>query len=211
MKVTKNLLFYAATKVTNLRFHKYLWSVMGMQYDTHVKFKDLVMKVNENGHNVFQLAVIHNRIEIIKWIWNKIDRDVFNDRELKKFLLTPSSGEEKSNILQLAATHNVDKSVHEWLWESVSRLYGRDTLKELLEYADVNERNVFHLAAMHNSNEVFMRLYAMAKEHVGPVEMRKLLRKKEVVYDENVFDIAKKHAKDVNIHTWLKTKRHKYF
>jgi hypothetical protein len=41
--------------------------------------------------------------------------------------------------------------------------------------------------------------------------MRRLLKKKELVYDANVFDIAKDHANDCTLYPWLKTKRHKYF
>ncbi|KAG5668641.1 hypothetical protein PVAND_016576 [Polypedilum vanderplanki] len=208
--MNKNLLFVAAVKVKKLKLHKYMWSVMGTFYETHKKFTDLVLKTNEDGYNVLQLAVIHNKLEIIQWIFSKIDREVFNPNELQNFIKSSSTKDDK-NILHLAAQHNSDPAVHVWLWETISKRFGRETLKEMVENVDKSDRNVFHLAALHNSNLIFTKLYELAKLHLGSHEMRKLLRKKELIYDENVFDIVKQHARDTTIHTWLKTKRHKYF
>jgi hypothetical protein len=210
MKVNKNLLFTAATSVKNLKLHKYMWSVMGITHETHQKFTDLVLKTNEDGYNVLQLAVMHNRLEIVQWIFAKIDRDVLKSSELQEFVRKPSTKDDK-NLLQLAAQHQADPAIHEWLWETVNKRFGKDVLKDMVENVDNSDRNVFHLAALHGTNAVFTKLYELAKLHVGAHEMRKCLRKKELIYDENVFDIAKQHARDTAIHTWLKTKRHKYF
>jgi hypothetical protein len=210
MKVSKNLLFVAAVKVKWLKLHKYMWSVMGIAHETHKKFTELVMKTDENGYNVLQLAVMHNKLEIIQWIYGKLDREVLNERELLEFFRKPAEKDDK-NVLQLAAQHNEDPKVHEWLWETAGKRYGKDVLREMIENVDNSDRNVFHLAALHNTNAVFTRVYELAKQHLGASEMRKSLRKKELIYDENVFDIAKQHARDTAIHTWLKTKRHKYF
>jgi hypothetical protein len=209
MKVKKNLLLIAAVKAKNMRLHKWMWSLMGIGYETHSKFKDLVMKTDENGRNVLQLAVMYNKLEIIQWIWTKLDKEVFNARELQTFFkMSTKNGQ---NILHLAAEHCQDPKIHEWLWEVSSKSFGREILKELADQVDKDERNFFHLAAIFNTNAVFTQLYGLGKQHLGAVDMRKLLRKKELVYDENVFDIAKQHAKDKTIHAWLKTKRHKYF
>ena len=209
MKVNRNLLMVAAVKVKNMRLHKWMWSVMGVAYETHVKFKELAMKTDENGRTMLQLAVMHNKLEIIQWIWKKLDKEVFNVKELRNFFTKIDlTGK---NILHLAAEHCKDPKIHDWLWEMASQKFGKETLKELTDHIDKDERNFFHLAAIFNSNAVFTELYTLAKKNLGAVDMRKLLRKKELVYDENVFDVAKQHAKDSNIHQWLKTKRHKYF
>lgn len=209
MKVNRNLLLVAAVKVKNLRLHKYMWSVMGIAHETHNKFMDLVKKTDENGYNVLQLAVMYNKLEIIQWIWSKLDRDVFNEREMKNFFKIHAP--DGKNILQLAAAYSASQEIHEWLWETANKSFGRDTLKEMVENVDRDERNVFHIAALFNTNAVFVKLYTLAKTHVGSVDMRKLLRKKELVYDGNVFDLAKHHSKDATIYPWLKTKKHKYF
>lgn len=208
MKVQKNLLLVSAVKVKNLRVHKWSWSVMGLAYETHSKFKDLVMKCDEEGRTILQLAVMHNKLDIIKWIWQKLDKEVFNAVELKNFFT--KSALDGRNVLHVAAANCRDPKIHEWIWE-IARGFGKEVLKELTDQVDRDERNFFHLAAIGNSNEIFKLLYQLGKQHLGAVDMRKLLRKKELVYDENVFDVAKQHAKDPEIYTWLKTKRHKYF
>lgn len=182
---------------------------MGVAYETHAKFKQLVMKADENGYTVLQLAVMHNKLEIVQWIWQKLDKEVFNTREMRNFFTKIAL--DGKNILQLAAEHCKDPKIHEWIWETASNKFGKDVLKELTDHIDRDERNFFHLAALFNSNLIFTKLYELGKKHLGAVEMRKLLRKKELVYDDNVFDIAKKHAKDQTIYPWLKTKKHKYF
>ena len=116
MKVNRNLILVAAVKVKNMRLHKWMWSVMGVAYETHAKFKQLVMKADENGYTVLQLAVMHNKLEIVQWIWQKLDKEVFNTREMRNFFTKIAL--DGKNILQLAAEHCKDPKIHEWLWET---------------------------------------------------------------------------------------------
>jgi hypothetical protein len=209
MKFNQNLLLTAGEKVKNLRLHKSMWSMAGIKHDTIEKLRECVKKTNSDGYNVFHLAIMHNKLEIIQWIWQKLSRDVFGESEMVKFVKTTSA--DGKNVLQLAAACNKSAEVHDWLWNVINSTFGSDALKEFVEHQDKDERNVFHTAALLNSNAIFTKIYQLAKQLLGAIEMRKCLRKKEIVYDANVFDIAKDHAVDKEIHAWLKTKRHKYF
>lgn len=140
MKLTRNLLLTAARNVKNLRLHKYMWSAMGISHDTLDKLKKLVNEKDDKGYNVIQLAVMYNRLEIIQWIWQKLQRDVFNDEELRNFMRIKSR--DGRNVLQLAAACNKDVKTQEWLWDKFVKMFGKDGLKEMVEHGDSTERNV---------------------------------------------------------------------
>lgn len=140
MKINRNLLFTAARKVKNLRVHKYMWSAMGISHDTLDKFKKLVIEKDEKGYNVIQLAVMYNKLEIIQWIWQKLERDVFKDEEFRFFVKIKAS--DGKNILQCAASCCKNTQTHEWLWDKLAKMFGKDGLKDMVENGDKDDRNV---------------------------------------------------------------------
>lgn len=140
MKINRNLLFTAARSVKNLRIHKYMWSTMGISHDTLDKFKKLVIEKDDKGYNVMQLAVMYNKLEIIQWIWQKLQRDVFTEEEFRFFVKIKAI--DGKNILQVAAACCKDPKIHEWLWDKYVKMFGKDGLKDMVENGDNDERNV---------------------------------------------------------------------
>lgn len=140
MKINRNLLFTAARIVKNLRVHKYMWSVMGISHDTLAKFKKLVIEKDEKGYNVIQLAVMYNKLEIIQWIWQKLQRDVFSDDEFRVYVKIKTN--DGQNILQVAAANCKNTQTHQWLWDNIFKMFGKDGLKDMVENGDKDDRNV---------------------------------------------------------------------
>lgn len=117
-----------------------MWDSAYITHDTTDKFRKLMLKTDLKGYSIIHLAVMYNKFEIIQWIWQRLNVKIFYEKDMRIFVKMRSADER--NILQLAATRNKDEQVHQWLWDKVVNIVGKDGLREMVLHEDCDGRNV---------------------------------------------------------------------
>jgi hypothetical protein len=140
MKISRKLLFSTARNVKSFQTFKFLWKLSEIMHETAESFQKLLIAKDDKGYNVIQLVVMYNKLENIQWSWKRMQRDIFYEKEFRAFIKLKAK--DGKNILQVAATFCKNPKLHEWLWDTIAGILGKDEFKDMVENGDSDDRNV---------------------------------------------------------------------
>jgi len=184
------------------------WKLLLNTFENREELKDLIMQGDKDGNNYVHCLIKFDKPEILELTFRKI-KENFNDDQNEEIL--KSKGKFGRNLLQVAACCSKDIKTHQFLWKIFRDFYKSDQeFLEFLNQIDIENNNIFHLAAWFSSKEIFEFMIDELEKIASKEEIRNILRTLGMA-NRNLLQLAVINSKSIELHKYLWKIIRKYF
>jgi len=204
----QNILHWSADK-EDIDFHISVWKLIQKTIENQDKLRNFIFQKNKSENNFLHCLLIeNNKSEIIELTIQKL-KENFMESNYKEILRSKACF--GRNLLQLATLCSKEVKTHQILWKKLrDSCKSNEEFSEILGEVDEHGNNVFNLAALCTTAEVFefmeLELEKIASRYVIRIFFIKL-----GFQNRNLLQAAAEEIKSLEFHKILWKILQKYF